>query len=76
MLAARLQDQFEAVCFDDRNVEAPSQHNEMSEELHSISATNVNPQGVIYLNLMTFKTEPCKVMSFHNTKQCLYYHDS
>lgn len=25
---------------------------------------------------MTFKTEPCKTMSFHNSKQCLYYHDS
>lgn len=30
---------------------------------------------VLHLNLMTFKTQPCKILAPHNSKKCYNYHE-
>jgi hypothetical protein len=32
-------------------------------------------EGVLLLDLMKYKTEPCQNTSVHNMKSCFYYHD-
>ena len=40
------------------------------------SASIQHSSSTILLDLMQFKTQPCKILQAHNPKKCLYYHDA
>lgn len=45
-------------------------------EYPRIETTPVPNDGIPFLDLMIFKTMPCKITQPHNSKKCLYYHDA